>query len=184
LPKSRGFQAGSYATTGRMEPTGQINGREMQINADGTFEIVVSSTPKPGKNWLPMTKDSHSIVVRQTFGDRKKETPAIMKIRCLNGEGDNTLEPIPFVTQLQNTVKFVKNTANLFVDWMEIYREHLNKLPSNNQERCQFHNKSSLREVEWTREDAVEQIRRIDRGVLEERGGLRSADEVAEAARC
>jgi len=36
-------------------------------------------------------------------------------------------------------------------------------------------------QVEWTREDAVEQIRRIDRGVLEERGGLRSADEVAEA---
>jgi hypothetical protein len=134
---SLGTKAGSYATTGRMEPTGQINGREMQINADGTFEIIVSSTPKPGKNWLPMTKDSHSIVVRQTFGDRKKETPAIMKIRCLNGEGDNTLEPIPFVKQLENTVKFVKNTATLFVDWMEIYREHLNKLPSDNQERCQ-----------------------------------------------
>src|SRR4029078_10755136 len=36
-------------------------------------------------------------------------------------------------------------------------------------------------QVEWTREDAVEQIRRIDRGLLEERGGLRRPDEVAEA---
>lgn len=134
---SFGTKAGSYATTGRMEPTGQLNGGQLEINADGTFEIIVSATKKPG-NWLPMTKDTHSLLVRQTFGDRKKEKRAELKIECLNGEGDNTLDPVAFVTQLQNTAKFVKNTANLFVDWMEIYRSHLNKLPSDDQERCQI----------------------------------------------
>jgi hypothetical protein len=133
---SFGTKAGSYATTGKMEPTGQLNGGELEINPDGTFEIIVSATKKPG-NWLPMRADTHSLLVRQTFGDRKKEKRAELKIECLNGEGDNKLDPIALVTQLQNTTKWVKNTANLFVDWMEIYREHINKLPSDNQERCQ-----------------------------------------------
>ena len=132
---SLGTKAGSYATSGSMEHTGEIEAGNMEINPDGTFEILVSCEKKPG-NWLPMKPDTNSIVVRQTFKDRKKEVAAKLKIECLNPDGDNSLQPGPFVNQLMNTTRFIKNTANLFVDWMEIYREHLNKLPSDNQERC------------------------------------------------
>ncbi len=132
---SLGTKAGGFGSSGGMEPTGQLNGSDMQINADGSFELIVSATQKAG-NWLPMQPNTTSIVVRQSFNDRKKETPAKLHIECLNAEGDNFLNPAQFFQQLQNTTRFMKGTANIFVDWMELYREHLNKLPSDNQERC------------------------------------------------
>ena len=133
---SIGTKAGNFGATGGMEPTGQINGSDLQVNPDGTFEIWVSCEKKPG-NWLPMKPGTTNMVVRQTFNDRKKETPAKLKIECLNREGDNYLDPELFYNQLMNSTRFVKGTANLFVNWMEIYREHINLLPSDNQERCQ-----------------------------------------------
>jgi hypothetical protein len=132
---SLGTKGGGYDKGGTMEATGQINGSDMQINPDGTFEILVSATPKPG-NWLPMQPHTNSIVVRQTFNDRTRETPAKLHIECLNAEGDNYLDPAHFAQQLQKSVRFVRGTSNLFVDWMEIYRAHINKLPSDDQERC------------------------------------------------
>ncbi|WP_101760593.1 DUF1214 domain-containing protein [Oceanicoccus sp. KOV_DT_Chl] len=133
---SFGTKAGSYATTGTMEPSGQLEVGDMQINEDGTFEIIVSSTKQEG-NWLPMREDTSNMVVRQTFNDRNKEVPAELHIECISARENNYLQPLAFIEQLNRSVNFVKGTANLFVDWMEIYREHINKLPSDNQLRCQ-----------------------------------------------
>lgn len=133
---SFGTKAGSYATTGTMEPSGQLESEDLDINEDGSFEIIISSKEQPG-NWLPMREDTSSMVVRQTFNDRSLEIPAELNIECLSREGDNFLQPDAFVEQLQRSVNFVKGTANLFVDWMELYREHLNQLPSDDQLRCQ-----------------------------------------------
>jgi hypothetical protein len=132
---SMGTKAGSYATTGGQEPTGQIKLSDLEINADGSFEVIVSSRPQPG-NWLPMREDSNAVLVRQTFHDRKAEIPTALKIECLNPDRDATLVPVEFAENLLNTVGFVRNTANLFVNWMEIYRGHINQLPSDDQARC------------------------------------------------
>ena len=133
---SFGTKAGSYATTGTLEPSGQLEADDLIINDDGSFEIIISSTPQPG-NWLPMREDTSTMIVRQTFNDRSKEIPAELNIECISERGNNYLQPAQFAEQLQRSVDFVKGTANLFVDWMEIYRGHLNQLPSDDQERCQ-----------------------------------------------
>ena len=132
---SLGTKAGSYATTGTMETTGEINSSEIEVNPDGSFEIIVSARPHPG-NWLPMREDTHSMVVRQTFNDRNTDVWSTLKIECLNPDRDDTLDPERFAANLDTTVSFVKNTSNLFVDWMERYRQHINLLPSDDQERC------------------------------------------------
>jgi hypothetical protein len=133
---SFGTKAGSYATTGSLEPSGQLEADDLEINADGSFEFIISSTPHEG-NWLPMREDTSTMIVRQTFNDRSKEIPAELQIECISERGDNYLKPTEFVEQLNRSVNFIKGTANLFVDWMEIYRDHLNQLPSDDQERCQ-----------------------------------------------
>lgn len=133
---SFGTKAGSYATTGTLEPSGQLDADDLLVNADGSFEIMISSTPKPG-NWLPMREDSTTMIVRQTFNDRSKETPAELSIECLSSDGDNFLNPSDIVGHLQNSAAFVKNTATIFADWMDLYSEHINELPSDDQARCQ-----------------------------------------------
>jgi hypothetical protein len=132
---SIGTKAGGYATTGGLEHTGQISLADMHIDPDGRFEIIVSARKHPG-NWLPMRTDSNAMIVRQTFHDRGRDILTTLKIECLNPDRDDTLVPAEFGANLLRSVDFVKNTANLFVDWMEIYRGHLNQLPSDDQERC------------------------------------------------
>jgi hypothetical protein len=131
-----GSKGGGYQSDGSMFPTGQLNLEDMTFAADGSFEIVVSSKPQPG-NWLPLTEKSNAIIVRQTFEHRERETPASYTIECRNGDQSDRLRPETIEPALQNSAAFVRQAANLFVDWMELFDGHVNALPPNPQELCQ-----------------------------------------------
>ena len=70
---SFGTQAGHYGQGGGMPPTGYIEAADIETDADGRFELIVSSTPSEG-NWLPMQSDTGTLIVRQTFLDREKRS--------------------------------------------------------------------------------------------------------------
>lgn len=131
-----GSKGGGYQDDGSMVPTGQIDLDEMQLEPDGSFEIVVSKARRPG-NWLPLTDASNAIIVRQTFGDRAQERPAHYEIHCTNPDRSAALRPAELEPALQRTTAFVGKTANLFVDWMELFDGHTNALPPNEQSLCQ-----------------------------------------------
>jgi len=137
---SFGTKGGGYETSSEMWPTGQIDSRAMEIAPDGSFEIIVSKNEKPG-NWLPMTEETTSMIVRQTFNVREDEIPATYEIECLNPDGVDRgpdLDPLALEPALQRAVAFVTRTSNLFSDWMSDYEaKHPNALPSDDQERCQ-----------------------------------------------
>jgi hypothetical protein len=134
---SFGTKGGGYEKDGTMTPTGQLDGRDMKINADGTFEIAVSCEPRPG-NWLPMQPGTSQLIVRITFGDRANETPALLTIERVGASGVPQIDPAQLEAALQRVVGFVRGTSNLFVDWMTgPYLAHVNQLPSDDQARCQ-----------------------------------------------
>ncbi len=133
---SFGSKSGGYENTGRMEPTGQIEATEMKFESDGSFVLHVSNTPKPG-NWLPTTPETNQVIVRQTFHDRETEAVARMKIERVEAVGTRALDPATLEQKLLGSVRFVENTANIFIDWMGFYAKHINELPSDDQERCQ-----------------------------------------------
>jgi hypothetical protein len=133
---SFGTKRGGYDTTGTMEPTGQLDGRTLRSEADGSFEILVSAKPQLG-NWLPMAPDTSMLIVRQTFTDKQSQTPATYRIECLNRNGEDRIDPETLEAKLLRSVDFVRGTADLFVDWMNLYASHLNQLPSDDQKRCQ-----------------------------------------------
>ena len=129
--KSRAVDVKSFVSTG------EIDSRNMQFEADGSFEILLSAKEKPG-NWLPCTEESGMIIVRQNFGDRSKETVSHLTIECLNPERDhNTLVPEDLEASLQRALGFVSSTVELNIDWMERYkRRHFNALPEDDQAAC------------------------------------------------
>ena len=93
---SFGTKAGSYDRDAEMRPTGQIDGRHMQVAPDGSFEILVSRNKQAG-NWLPMEESSEGIIVRQTFDVREGAVPAYYEIECLNPgdrEHADALDPL------------------------------------------------------------------------------------------
>ena len=128
---------GSSADAGRMVSTGDLDSTNMTFSDDGQFEIMMSSKEQPD-NWLPMTPETRFVVVRQTYGDRRKERVAELAIECLNPERkNNTLAPNALEPSLARTLGFMKSTVEMNIDWMERYRKHLDALPEDDQALCQ-----------------------------------------------
>ncbi len=127
-----------YASGGGMVSTGYIDAREMHIEEDGSFELLISQSPQAG-NWLPLGPESNAINVRQTFQDRGKEKPALLKIERVgvSGERPRALSAEKLVRGLRGATGFVQGSAKLFEDWSESFLPSLNQLPPADQAYCQ-----------------------------------------------
>ena len=124
-----GTQAGNYGATGSLDTTGYLEARDMEIRPDGSFEIQVSVEPRPG-NWLPMTPESRTLVVRQTRLDREREELAQMRIERVSGpHAPRPLQPQHLDRGLRGSALFVLGCARLFQSWAEGFEKHVNQLP-------------------------------------------------------
>jgi hypothetical protein len=122
-------QNGNYGTTGGLAPCGKIEDRELFLEPDGSFEIILSKTPK-GKNWLKIEEETTLAMVRQTFGDRSKEVAASLKIENLDGrKAPDPLTPKKVDEGLKTASMFVAGAPLLFARWAQGFRKHTNKLP-------------------------------------------------------
>ena len=53
---SFGSKANRYAVDGTMASTGELDVRDMHVETDGSFEVIVSKNKQEG-NWLPLAED-------------------------------------------------------------------------------------------------------------------------------
>ncbi|MGB0220129.1 MAG: DUF1214 domain-containing protein [Sinimarinibacterium flocculans] len=136
---SIGTQKGGYETDGKMEPTGFIDARDLQLDAEGRFEVIVSAErPAAAKNWLRIEPASNAVLVRQTFLDRKTERPATITIARAGSQArPEPLSAERIALALQRTAGFVDGTATVFANWAQSYLAHPNQLPLADQKVCQ-----------------------------------------------
>jgi hypothetical protein len=124
-----GTQAGNYGATGSLETTGYLEAADIDIDPDGSFEILVSVDEKTS-NWLRMAPDSRSLIVRQTFLDREKERLADLRIERIDGpHAPRRLTPRAIDHGLVGGGKFVDGCARLFALWANGMKAHTNELP-------------------------------------------------------
>lgn len=132
---SIGTQKGGYETNGKMEPTGFIDVKDLQLDSEGRFEIILSpNEPAQKTNWLRMESASNAVIVRQTFLDRSVERPAQMQIERLH----KNAAPAPLSAErlqkgLNNAARFVDGTATLFANWAQGFLPQVNQLPPQDQ---------------------------------------------------
>ena len=129
--------SGGYGTDGTMITDGFIDTGKLQCQEDGSFEIILSQKEQSG-NWLPLTENTRSLNIRQTFLDRSTERPAQINIEPL----DSTGTPPPYSApalhkQLQRVTANLQGTVKLFADWTHSLKENINSLPPADQEYCQ-----------------------------------------------
>ena len=127
-----GTQAGHYGQSGGLPPTGYVEASEIETGEDGTFELIVSTRRHEG-NWLPMTAESRTLIVRQTFLDREAEEPAELHIERI-GCPDEEKRPRPLTPEqidegLKSAGTLVAGAAMLFANWARGFRKHSNTLP-------------------------------------------------------
>jgi len=134
---SIGTQKGGYESDGRMEPTGFIDAKDLQCDAEGRFELLLSAERQPG-NWLRIEPASNAVIVRQTFLDRSREQPAQLTIQRRGaGARPRPLSAERLQQGLGNAARFVEGTARVFADWAQSYQGHVNALPPADQGVCQ-----------------------------------------------
>ena len=130
-----GSQKGHYGQGGEMPTTGYVEADDLEINPDGSFELIISARQQPG-NWLPMEADSSMVIVRQTFKDRSREVPAELSIERISGDGI----PSPVTAQsvdhgLNMASTLVAGASMLFAKWARDFQKHTNELPMFDPER-------------------------------------------------
>jgi hypothetical protein len=122
-------QNGNYATTGGLAPCGVLEGKDLQVDSNGNFEIILSKSPV-GKNWLKIEDETSLLIVRQTFLNRFEEIPAELKIENLDGR--NAPDPITAKMMdegLKTASLFVAGAPILFARWANSFQKHVNQLP-------------------------------------------------------
>ena len=129
---SFGTQSGHYGEGGGLPPTGHIESDQIEMDEDGCFELILSRKPQD-RNWLPMTLETGTLVVRQTFLDRDAETPADLRIERINCP-EHERRPSPLTPrQLDEGLKkagaLTAGAPLLFAKWARDFRKHSNELP-------------------------------------------------------
>lgn len=127
---------GGYHKPGSaMIGTGFLDGQDLEVDADGRFEILLAIRRPASGNWLPLEPDSNLLLIRQTFHDRRHEQAAQLAIERLGAcSAPPRLDPAQFGGQLMAAARYTENTAKLFIDWAALFkRDHFNTLPLGNQ---------------------------------------------------
>ncbi len=114
-----GTQEGNYGKDGGLQTSGYLDARDMEIAADGSFEIIVAPEKPALGNWLPMSDKSGMVLVRQTFGDFKNEKPAECFIERIGADGDapKPMTPGRMARGLTAAHRFVTGSTKLFLEW-------------------------------------------------------------------
>ena len=124
-----GTYKGNYGIGAGTGETGYLDGRDLITNNDGTFEINLSRTKRRG-NWLPMEPDTSSLIIRQTFADRKNEKIAEIQIERLGGDDRPTpVIPEKIEQAITTAGKIILGASTLFTSWAEGFMKHTNRLP-------------------------------------------------------
>ena len=128
-------QSGNYGEGRGMPPTGYLEASSLEVDDNGDFEIIMSTEERPG-NWLPMKKETGTLIVRQTFLDRENEQLAELVVERLGGDRKPTpFDPVRCADGMQMSASLVMGAAMLFANWAEGFKEHTNKLPRFDQEK-------------------------------------------------
>ncbi|MFT3927560.1 MAG: DUF1214 domain-containing protein [Myxococcales bacterium] len=128
-------QNGHYGQGAGMPPAGFLEAKDMQLTPDGRIDVVLSKEPRAG-NWLKLPEGYGTLIVRQTFSDRTRETRADLTLERIE-QAPNTEQsgPLPGLTPdgvmrgLQSAASLVSACAMIFPNWAKGFRKHANQLP-------------------------------------------------------
>ncbi|MCB9664668.1 MAG: DUF1214 domain-containing protein [Alphaproteobacteria bacterium] len=124
-------QRGSYGESRGLPPTGHLDGSALVLDDDGGFEVVIAAErPAGAANWLPMTPDTGTLIIRQSRLDPATETLAELHLERVGGPGPTPIDPQRAVTGLLRAGMLVGGAAQIFAEWQAGFRrDHLNRLP-------------------------------------------------------
>lgn len=106
-------------------------GDDIDVDADGHFELWVGPDPQPGKNWIKTTPDTFRLTFRQFFADWEGEKPMEARIDIVTGDGaPPQLAPETLVDGLAAASHWVSWSATYWADMIDKWKVQPNRFLS------------------------------------------------------
>jgi hypothetical protein len=95
-----------------------LHEEQMQIEPDGSFELIISQREHPG-NWLRSEAGTRSIAIRQTFLDKTSQQHADLRIERVGADGSipEPLSPAELYHSLVIAGHYVKAVSAIGAQW-------------------------------------------------------------------
>jgi hypothetical protein len=101
-----------------LKTTGFLGSQQLHIEADGTFEIILSQTnPGEDRNWLKLHPDTNCILIRLVWSDRQQEIAPEMRIERIDGAEPAPMTPALMAHNLAWAAQNVLGYAELVRNW-------------------------------------------------------------------
>lgn len=125
---------GSYAKGGGTT-VAYVELDDLEVAADGSFELVLSARPVPG-NWVKLDGETTTLMIRQTFWDRTREAAGSFRIERLGAEGPPPpLSPEFMTAALGRAARYIRATNRIFFDFADRWRERPNTFVASDEAR-------------------------------------------------
>jgi len=96
---------------------------DFELGPKGEFEIALSEREQPG-NWIPLEPGSTTVMIRQTFWDKKADAHGRFEIARTDATGPPPpLDPHFVASALRRTTRYIAGSNRLFFDISDGYRE-------------------------------------------------------------
>jgi hypothetical protein len=98
-------------------------GQDLQVEEDGSFELICSPEPHPG-NWLKTTPNTFRVTFRQFFADWENERPMAASIERISGEpaAKPVMEPARLQQGLDRVSHWVGESLTYWADMIERWK--------------------------------------------------------------
>jgi hypothetical protein len=101
---------------------GNLIDSDIDVNDDGTFEIILSPNEHPG-NWIRTTPGAWRVTFRQFFADWENEQPMNARIDCLDEVvHDPVLTPAQVIEGLGNAAAWVRESTLYWADMLDRWK--------------------------------------------------------------
>lgn len=109
---------------------GNMIDRDIDVDDQGNFEIVLSPEEHPG-NWIKTTPGSWRVTFRQFFADWENEAPMVARIdRLTPAEHDPVLTPAQVLQGLRDSAAWVRESTLYWADMLDRWKVQPNRFLS------------------------------------------------------
>jgi hypothetical protein len=117
---ARGIEGLECFDPSNLRTTGFLASQQLKIDADGTFEIVLSQNdPGDGRNWLRLSPETNCILIRLVWSDRATQIAPGMTIARADKAAPEPITPSLVADGLAWTAQSVLGYAELVRNWWQ-----------------------------------------------------------------
>ena len=126
---------GSLGRGGGRRTIAYVKMEDLHVEPDGSFEIILSREKQPG-NWIPLSDDATTLMVRETFSRKLEQERSLLQIACLSDEPPPHLSPDFVVSAFRRSLRFMRGSAKVFFDSVDAWVEEPNVLHPGDREKA------------------------------------------------